>query len=120
MGKADVGYNTEPEALAPFECAARDIIITPLGVEATVLGVKNSQLWLLWKGGVEASIGAAKSAAELKEQGYQRKDAAAHLQRRTEELRAVPVTVRNVDYRNIDLRPATAGSQERWHPTKEE
>ena len=96
MGKKDEGYAEEPEALAPWEVKAGDIVETRLGVTATVLGVKSKQLWLLFnggpQGGVESPI-AASNASELREQGYKIKEDAAHMQRRADresELRAAP------------------------------
>jgi hypothetical protein len=87
MGKKDEGYAEEPEALAPWEVKAGDIVETRLGVTATVLGAKSKQLWLLFnggpQGGVESPI-AASNADELREQGYKIKEDAAHMQRRAD------------------------------------
>ena len=56
MGKKGKGkapaFLTDAEALKPFDCDVRDIIKTPLGVTATVVGVKDGSLWLEWPGGI--------------------------------------------------------------------
>ena len=74
-------FLTDEAALAPFECRVRDIIETPLGVAATVVGVKDGTLWMEWPGGAisPASPGMRpeheksaepKSKAELETAGY--------------------------------------------------
>jgi hypothetical protein len=45
---------------------ARDIIRTPLGVEATVLGVAKGELWIQWPGDIKSPLPPkAKSKAEM-------------------------------------------------------
>ena len=50
--KGKVEFLNTPEALAPFNVGPRDIIATPLGVQAEVHGVMNGALYLKWPGGL--------------------------------------------------------------------
>ena len=61
-----------------------DIIVTPLGVEATVLGVneKDGLLWLQWPGKITSPLPTkAKSKADMEKYGYYRKGGWAIIQR---------------------------------------
>ena len=64
-GKGPAFLDT-PEALAPFEVSVRDIIKTPLGVQATVVGVKEGALWLQWPGGIISPASPAPQKAKTK------------------------------------------------------
>jgi hypothetical protein len=85
-GKAPAFLET-PEALAPFSVQVRDIIATPLGVEATVVGVgsKDGALYLCWPGGIispaSPAPAKAKNKSELEAFGYARRPQSAHIQR---------------------------------------
>ena len=87
--KGKVEYLVTPEALAPFEVNARDIIATPLGVECTVLGVRDGSLWLQWPGGLVSPAGSNpaqvhdKQALEIN--GYSRRPQSAMIQRTIDE-----------------------------------
>ena len=93
MGKKGKGkgpaFLDTPEALAPFEVNVRDIIATPLGVQATVVGVKDGSLWLQWPGGIISPASPApqkaKSKVELESFGYARRPQSAHIQRSIDE-----------------------------------
>ena len=90
-GKGPAFLDT-PEALAPFGVNVRDIISTPLGVEATVVGVKDHALWLRWPGGIVSPASPApqkaKSKAELEAFGYKRQPQSSHIQREIDERSA--------------------------------
>ena len=97
MGKKGKGkapaFLTDAEALKPFDCDVRDIIKTPLGVTATVVGVKDGSLWLEWPGGIVSPASPAPAKAKSKEDlatfGYSRRPPSAHIQRSIDErLRA--------------------------------
>ena len=85
-GKAPAFLET-PEALAPFSVQVRDIIATPLGVEATVVGVgsKDGAVYLCWPGGIispaSPAPAKAKNKSELEAFGYARRPQSAHIQR---------------------------------------
>ena len=76
-GKKGPELLTSDEALAPFDVKVRDIVSTPLGVECTVVGVRDGSLYLQWPGGIVSAATAApqkvhdKSAMEL--YGYHRR-----------------------------------------------
>jgi len=53
---------TDLQSLQPFGVYLHQAIITPLGVEATVLGVANGQLWLEWPGRIQAPLSIPQSA----------------------------------------------------------
>ena len=78
-----------PEALAPFDVNVRDIIQTPLGVQATVVGVRDGALWLQWPGGIVSPATPqpeqAASKEKLLEFGYARRPESAHVQRSIDE-----------------------------------
>ena len=80
---------TTPEALAPFGVSLRDIVATPLGVQCTVVGVKEGALQLQWPGGLISPATPApqkvhdKGALEL--YGYHRRPDSAHIQRSLDE-----------------------------------
>mmetsp|Transcript_59536 Transcript_59536/g.118295 ORF Transcript_59536/g.118295 Transcript_59536/m.118295 type:complete len:115 (-) Transcript_59536:358-702(-) len=93
MGKKGKGkkveFLTTPEALAPFDMAVRDIVSTPLGVQATVVGVREGALWLQWPGGIVSPASPAparaKTKVELETYGYSRRPQSAHIQRSIDE-----------------------------------
>ena len=72
-------------ALLGFIVAATWMIATPLGVQATVVGVKDGSLWLSWPGGIISPASPAPSKAKDKTQleafGYSRRPQSAHIQR---------------------------------------
>lgn len=81
-------FLTDAEALGPYGVRVRDIIRTPLGVEAEVVGVssKDGLLWLSWPGNVQSPIPSkAKSKADMEAFGYVRKAEAFHIQRSIDE-----------------------------------
>jgi len=81
-GKGGGAMETTPAALQPYGVGVRDIIQTPLGVEATVLGVQKGDLWLQWPGAVKAPIPSrAKSKTDMEAYGYFRKPQWSHIQR---------------------------------------
>ena len=97
MGKKGKGkkveFLTDDASLAPFEVGVNDIIATPLGVTATVIGVRDGALWLKWPGGIESPASPAPAKArnksELETYGYSRRPQSAHIQRSIDErLRA--------------------------------
>jgi len=89
MGKKGKGkgpaFLDTPEALAPFQVSVNDIVTTPLGVQANVVGVKDGSLWLQWPGGIispaSPAPSKAKTKAELEAFGYARRPQSAHIQR---------------------------------------
>ena len=89
MGKKGKGkkveFLTDKAALEPFEVDVNDMIATPLGVFATVIGVRDGSLWLRWPGGIESPASPAPQNAKSKEQlasfGYNRRPQSAHIQR---------------------------------------
>ena len=89
MGKKGKGkkveYLTDKDALAPFDVDVDDMISTPLGVFATVIGVREGALWLKWPGGIESPASPApakaKNKMELETFGYNRRPQSAHIQR---------------------------------------
>ena len=83
-----VEFLIDAASLAPYEVAPRDIIQTPLGVDATVLGVnkKDSLLWLQFPGGVTSPVPTkATSKADMEMFGYFRKKPWCHIQRSIDE-----------------------------------
>ena len=87
--KGKVEYLVTPEALAPFACQANDIIATPLGVECTVVGVREGSLWLKWPGGLLSPATPAPEKAHtvdaLELYGYSRRPQSAMIQRSIDE-----------------------------------
>jgi hypothetical protein len=89
MGKKGTGKKVEflvdEEALKPFDVAVNDIIDTPLGVSATVIGVRDGALWLNWPGGIQSPASPApqktKNKDDLATYGYNRRPQSAHIQR---------------------------------------
>ena len=89
MGKKGKGkkveYLTDKDALAPFDVDVDDMIATPLGVFATVIGVREGSLWLKWPGGIESPASPAPAKAKNKQEletfGYNRRPQSAHIQR---------------------------------------
>ena len=89
MGKKGKGkkveYLTDKDALAPFDVDVDDMISTPLGVFATVIGVREGALWLKWPGGIESPASPAPAKAKNKQEletfGYNRRPQSAHIQR---------------------------------------
>jgi hypothetical protein len=89
MGKKGKGkkveFLTDPAALEPFDCRVNDMINTPLGVYATVIGVRDNTLWLKWPGGIESPASPAptkvKNKSDLAEYGYNRRPQSSHIQR---------------------------------------
>jgi len=97
MGKKGKGkkvdFLVDADSLAPFEVQVRDMINTPLGVQATVIGVRDGALWLEWPGGIQSPASPqpakAKNKVELETYGYSRRPPSAHIQRSIDErLRA--------------------------------
>jgi len=84
-----VDYLTTAAALAPFDVQPRDIVATPLGVQATVVGVHNGSLYLQWPGGLISPATAAPQKvhdkAGLEAYGYYRRPQSAHIQRSIDE-----------------------------------
>ena len=79
-----VAFSKDADKLAPYGCSGEDIIVTPLGVEATVLGVneKDGLLWLQWPGKITSPLPTkAKSKADMEKYGYYRKGGWAIIQR---------------------------------------
>ena len=93
-GKKGKGAALEvtPEALAPFGVAVRDLVATPLGVQATVVGVKEGALMLQWPGGLVSPATTApqkvKDKQGLELYGYSRRPQSAHIQRSIDEREA--------------------------------
>ena len=87
--KGKVEYLTTPDALAPFDLNVRDIVATPLGVECTVVGVRDGALWLKWPGGLISPATSAPQTvgdkAGLEAYGYHRRPQSAHIQRSIDE-----------------------------------
>uniref|UniRef100_A0A7S4FAM5 Uncharacterized protein n=1 Tax=Chrysotila carterae TaxID=13221 RepID=A0A7S4FAM5_CHRCT len=78
--------DTSPLALQPYGCAPRDIIQTPLGVKATVLGVQKGDLWLQWPGDIKAPLPSrAKTKADMEAYGYIKQPPWLHIQRSIDE-----------------------------------
>ena len=77
---------TDEATLAPWAVRCHDILRTPLGVDAVVLGVSKKQLWLRYPGDVKAPLPAdAKTRDDLVRFGYTRRGEAAHIQRTLDE-----------------------------------
>ena len=95
-GKDKATFLIDDEALSPFGVQFRDIINTPLGVQATVVGVKSGQLWLEWPGKIQSPASPApekvKTKAELQAYGYSRRPQSAHIQRAIDERLSVRAT----------------------------
>ena len=99
MGKKGKGkkvdFLVDEEALKPFDLAMGDIVATPLGVTATVIGVKEGALWLNWPGGIQSPASPApqntKNKADLATYGYNRRPQSAHIQRSIDERLAVSI-----------------------------
>ena len=53
-----VEFLIDSESLRPYEVQPRDMVQTPLGVDATVLGVNKADglLWLQFPGGVQSPV----------------------------------------------------------------
>lgn len=114
MGKKGKGkkvdFLVDADSLAPFEVQVRDMINTPLGVQATVIGVRDGALWLEWPGGIQSPASPqpakAKNKVELETYGYSRRPPSAHIQRSIDErlrvrtpiaFRALPVDAPHVE-----------------------
>ena len=84
-GKKGPALVTDAASLAPFNVNVRDIIATPLGVETTVVGVKDGALMVMWPGGLVTAATCAPSKAhnaqELSVFGYNKRPASAHIER---------------------------------------
>ena len=65
-GKDKATFLIDDEALSPFGVQFRDIINTPLGVQATVVGVKSGQLWLEWPGKIQSPASPAPEKVKTK------------------------------------------------------
>ena len=96
-GKKKVELATDAVALKPFGVMANDIIQTPLGVEATVIGldVGAGVLMLKWPGDITSPMPSkCKSKADMEAFGYVRKPQSAHIQRSLDDrarlVRAMP------------------------------
>ena len=84
-GKKDA-IDKDPVTLAPWGVKVSDIVRTPLGVDATVLGVSKGSLWLQWPGNVKAPLpNDAKTRADMERFGYVKRGNSAHIQRSIEE-----------------------------------
>lgn len=87
--KGKVEYLVTPEALAPFNVKARDIMATPLGVECTVVGVRDGSLYLQWPGGLVSPAtpapGRVHNQQALEAYGYHVRPQSAHIQRSIDE-----------------------------------
>ena len=88
-GKKGATLDTTPEVLAPFGVSLRDLVATPLGVQCTVVGVKEGALYLQWPGGIVSAATAAPQKvgdkAGLEAYGYSRRPQSAHIQRSLDE-----------------------------------
>jgi len=88
-GKKGPALVTDAEALKPFDVNLRDIIATPLGVECTVVGVKDGALMLQWPGGLISPATPAPSTVhsvqDLGRFGYHKRPQSAHIQRTIDE-----------------------------------
>jgi hypothetical protein len=107
-GKGKVEFLTDAAALAPFDVNVRDMISTPLGVQCTVVGVRDGALWLEWPGGIVSPATPAPESAPSKERllefGYARRPESAHVQRSINER----LRVRNPHSRDSTRRGARA------------
>ena len=87
--KGGAAFLTTPEALEPFGVQVRDLVSTPLGVQCTVVGVKEGALYLQWPGGIVSAATCAPQkvhdASALALYGYHRRPQSAHIQRSIEE-----------------------------------
>lgn len=75
---------TDPVSLKPFGVCVNDIIQTPLGVEATVVGldVGAGVLHLKWPGDIQSPMPSkCRSKADMEAFGYVRKGQWGHIQR---------------------------------------
>ena len=83
-------FLTSPADTEPFGCNVNDLIITPMGIQVTVVGVKKSEydiyhqldgtLWATFPGGFNSPL-RAKSAEEFELQGYRRAHEGIHILR---------------------------------------
>ena len=84
-----VTYETTDEALAPFGVKLRDMIATPLGVMATVVGVHNGSLYLEFPGKLISPATCAPQKVHdktgMEAYGYTRRPQSAHIQRSIDE-----------------------------------
>ena len=75
-------FDTSSEALGIFGLNKYDILDTPLGVEATVVGVVKGKLWIEWPGAIKGPLpDKATCKAEMEVYGYKRRPTWAHIQR---------------------------------------
>ena len=126
MGKKGKGkkveYLTDKDALAPFDVDVDDMISTPLGVFATVIGVREGALWLKWPGGIESPASPApakaKNKMELETFGYNRRPQSAHIQRSIDTRTRVSSHLQKPLPRSCSRRPALRAFLRRRNTTR--
>lgn len=89
-GKKGKGKKAEMETTGPameaFGVHLNDIVMTPLGVNATVLGVSSGALWLQFPGQIKAPLPPkATNKNEMESYGYVKRPQSAHIQRSIDE-----------------------------------
>ena len=80
--KAAVAYLTDDASCKPFGFSAGSIILTPLGVEVTVLGVRGGKLWALFPSDQESPLNPT-SAPQFEAEGYTKVHESRHILRDT-------------------------------------
>jgi len=110
-GKAKApAFQTSDDATSPFGFALNDILLTPLGVEVTILGVKpdstgEQKLWAQFPGDMQCPLGPS-SAGEFESQGYQRVHESRHILRnRDVEEEKKKEQLENIDWKSVPLPP---------------
>jgi hypothetical protein len=94
--KAAAAFLTDDASCKPFGFTAGSILLTPLGVEVTVLGVRAGKLWALFPSDQESPLNPT-SAAQFEAEGYTKvhesrhilRDCAASQQKKAEQLAEV-------------------------------
>ncbi len=81
--KAAVAYLTDDQSCKPFGFSAGTIVLTPLGVEVTILGVRGGKLWAMFPSDQESPLGPS-SASQFETEGYTRVHESRHILRDTE------------------------------------
>mmetsp|Transcript_33960 Transcript_33960/g.80427 ORF Transcript_33960/g.80427 Transcript_33960/m.80427 type:complete len:123 (-) Transcript_33960:142-510(-) len=108
-GKAKApAFVTGIEATAPFGFELGDILLTPLGVEVTILGVKpdstgDMKLWAQFPGDMQCPLGPS-SAGQFEQQGYQRVHESRHILRnRDVEEEKKKEQLENIDWKSTGV-----------------
>ena len=79
--KPTQGFLEDEESYRRFGFRVGDIVLTPLGVEVTILGVRSGKIWALFPSEYEFPLEPESSSDQFEERGYSKVHESRHILR---------------------------------------